>query len=53
MPRSSTRRRGVALLALATIGGFALAGCGSSDSSDAANTSADAGPCRLIQKADV
>ena len=45
MPRSSTRRRGVALLALATIGGFALAGCGSSDSSDAANTSADAGPC--------
>src|SRR4029078_6913230 len=45
MPRSSPRRRGVALLALATIGGFALAGCGSSDSSDAANTSADAGPC--------
>jgi len=32
-------------VSIVAIGALALAGCGSSDSSDAANTSADAGPC--------
>ena len=45
MFRSSTRRHGSALVSIVAIGAFALAGCGSSDSSEAANTSADAGPC--------
>ena len=45
MPRSSTRRRGAALLVLATIGAFALAGCGSDSSSESAASPADSGPC--------
>ncbi|MBO0846195.1 MAG: carbohydrate ABC transporter substrate-binding protein [Nocardioides sp.] len=45
MPRSSTRRRGAALLAVAALGAFVLAGCGSNNSSAATNTQADAGPC--------
>jgi cellobiose transport system substrate-binding protein len=44
MPRSSSRRRGAALLALATIGAFVLAGCGSDSSSESASP-ADSGPC--------
>ena len=32
-------------MSIVAIGALALAGCGSSDSSEAANTSADAGPC--------
>jgi cellobiose transport system substrate-binding protein len=45
MPRSSTRRHGAALLAVAAIGAFVLAGCGSNNSSETTNTTADAGPC--------
>jgi cellobiose transport system substrate-binding protein len=45
MPRSSTRRRGAALLAVAALGAFVLAGCGSSNSSASAGDSAAAGPC--------
>jgi cellobiose transport system substrate-binding protein len=45
MSRSSTRRHGAALLAVVAIGAFALAGCGSNDSSGTASPPADAGPC--------
>jgi cellobiose transport system substrate-binding protein len=45
MSRSSTRRHGAALLAVVAIGTFALAGCGSNDSSGTASPPADAGPC--------
>jgi cellobiose transport system substrate-binding protein len=44
MSRSSKRRRGATLLAVAALGASVLAGCGSSSSSDA-STGADAGPC--------
>ncbi|MGC4109583.1 MAG: extracellular solute-binding protein [Nocardioides sp.] len=44
MSRSSTRRRGAALLAVAALGTFVLAGCGGSDSSGS-DGSASAGPC--------
>ena len=45
MLRSTTRRRGAALLAVAALGAFVLAGCGSSDSSATSADQADAGPC--------
>jgi cellobiose transport system substrate-binding protein len=47
MSRSSTRRRGAALLSVAALAAFVLAGCGGSGSSDATAGSgtADAGPC--------
>src|SRR4051794_41341768 len=46
MSRSSTRRQGAALLAVAAVGALVLAGCGGSSSSDAtAAPPADAGPC--------
>ncbi len=45
MPRSSTHRRGAALLAVAALGAFVLAGCGSKSSSESAAGPADAGPC--------
>jgi len=46
MSRSSRRRHGAALLAVAAVGAFVLAGCGGSSSSDStAAPPADAGPC--------
>src|SRR4051794_11872312 len=45
MIRSSTRRSSAALLAVAALGVFVLAGCGSSNSSESATGAADAGPC--------
>lgn len=45
MSRSSTRRRGAALLAVAALGAFVLAGCGGSSSSGSTNGTANAGPC--------
>ena len=45
MLRSTTRRRGAALLAVAALGAFVLAGCGDSGSSATSVDQADAGPC--------
>jgi cellobiose transport system substrate-binding protein len=45
MLRSTTRRRGAALLAVAALGAFVLAGCGDSGSSATTADQTNAGPC--------
>jgi cellobiose transport system substrate-binding protein len=45
MLRSTTRRRSAALLAVAALGAFVLAGCGDSGSSATTADQTDAGPC--------
>ncbi|HEX3931381.1 MAG TPA: extracellular solute-binding protein [Nocardioides sp.] len=45
MSRSSTRRKGAALLAVSALAAFVLAGCGGSGSSGSAGDQAAAGPC--------
>jgi cellobiose transport system substrate-binding protein len=53
MLRSSRRRRGAALLSVVAAGAFALAGCGSNNSSEASTGAADAGPCGTTAKTTV
>src|SRR5690349_9779334 len=45
MSRSTTRRRGAALVAVAAVGALVLAGCGGNSSSESTAAPANAGPC--------